>query len=85
MKSTGIKKKSRGAGMISVLKRAVDSKEKVQIMYMNSNDKLTQRYVTVVNINQAHAICYCHYRKQRRMFRLENILAASPLDRGKMG
>lgn len=69
--------------MISVLQRVAESKEKVQIMYMDKNGKLSQRIVTIINLNDTHAICYCHYKKQRRMFRLENILAASHVYRRK--
>ncbi len=65
--------------MIGVLKRAMESKKKVQIMYLDRKGKLSQRYVTVVSINQTHVICYCHLRNKRRMFNLENILVASPM------
>lgn len=64
--------------MTGLLKRSLENKEKIQIMYLDRKGELTQRYVTVVKINQTHVVCYCHYKKQRRMFRLKNILAASP-------
>ncbi|NEU29922.1 WYL domain-containing protein [bacterium LRH843] len=72
-------KKKVGAVMIGVLRRAAESKEKIQIMYMAGDGGISQRYVTVININDTHVICYCHFRKQRRMFKLDNILAASPI------
>ncbi len=63
--------------MIAPLRRALESKEKIQIVYLDKNGKYTQRYVTVLALNDRHAICYCHYRKQYRMFKLDNILAVA--------
>ncbi len=64
--------------MIGVFKRALESKETIQIMYMDAKEEVSHRYVRMIALNDTHAICYCHYKKQRRIFRLDNILAASP-------
>ncbi|GAE32464.1 WYL domain-containing protein [Halalkalibacter hemicellulosilyticus] len=62
--------------MKGLLQRAAQSKEKVQIVYLTDEGKMSQRYVSVIKVNETHLVCYCHYKKQRRMFKLENILAA---------
>lgn len=65
--------------MIGILKRAVENEEKIQIIYQSKNGELSQRFVTVQEVNDTHAICFCHYKRQRRMFRLENILSATTI------
>lgn len=69
--------------MIGVLKRALERRETIQIMYLDRKGNLSHRYVTVHALNDKYAICYCHYKKERRMFKLENILSALPLYRKK--
>ena len=61
------------------LERALERKEIIQIIYQAKNGEFSQRYVTVRSVNDTHAICYCHSKKQRRMFKLENILSAAPI------
>ncbi len=37
---------------------------------------MSQRFVRVITVNETHLVCYCYHKKQRRIFKLENILAA---------
>lgn len=61
-----------------ILQRAIDSKEVIQIIYMSDKGEISQRYITVVSINPTHMNCYCHYRKQKRVLKISNILSAFP-------
>lgn len=69
--------------MIGILKRAAETKQKVQIIYMDRNQKLTQRIVTIRSIDEFNIDCFCHLKKQRRIFKLANILSASAIIRKK--
>ncbi|WP_100372185.1 WYL domain-containing protein [Bacillus sp. FJAT-45037] len=62
--------------MKGLLQRAIENKENVQIIYLSEKGELTQRIITVINVNDRHVTCYCHTRGQRRMFKLVNILSA---------
>lgn len=59
-----------------ILQKAIDDKRPIQIIYTDAEQKITQRFVTVYSFNENHLIGYCHFKKQRRIFKIENILSA---------
>ncbi|MDV2683017.1 WYL domain-containing protein [Alkalihalophilus lindianensis] len=63
--------------MQGLLMRAMERKEKVEMIYLSANGELTQRVIDVVNLNDQHVIAYCYTRKERRLFKLDNILSLS--------
>ncbi len=64
--------------MNGMLMRSFENNEKIEIIYLAANGALSQREITVRRMNETHAICYCHHRRQCRMFKLGNILSAYP-------
>ena len=62
--------------MEGVLMRAAETEQKIQIIYMDKNQKITQRFVTIRSMDEFNIDCYCHLKKQRRIFKRENILSA---------
>ncbi|TSB47110.1 hypothetical protein FN960_08840 [Alkalicoccobacillus porphyridii] len=67
--------------MDGILKRAAETKQKIQIIYMDRNQRITQRFVTIRSMDDINIDCYCHLKKQRRIFKKENILSASDIIR----
>ncbi|KGA95960.1 hypothetical protein AJ85_07940 [Alkalihalobacillus alcalophilus ATCC 27647 = CGMCC 1.3604] len=62
--------------MQRMFRRAINESLLVSIIYINQNQQFSQRTIAVHKMNDTHLIGYCFYRKQKRMFRLNNILAA---------
>lgn len=61
--------------MEHVLRESLEKGIPVTIIYM-SGDRITERTVSVRGIRDGLVRAYCHMRKEPRVFRLENILAA---------
>lgn len=59
--------------------RSIENSEKIIMFYIDCNNKVTQRFVRVLKMNDTHILAYCFYRKQIRTFKLENILSAGPI------
>ena len=68
--------------MRSLFIRASESKEKIVIFYMDANNKITQRFVKVIKLNDDYMLAYCYYRKKLRTFKIEHILSAGPVRKG---
>ncbi|API92730.1 MULTISPECIES: hypothetical protein [unclassified Virgibacillus] len=62
--------------MLGLFKRSIESKQKIIIFYIDSDNKLTERYIRVIEIKENSILAYCFYRKQVRTFNIENILSA---------
>lgn len=67
--------------MKGLLTRSVESKEKIVIFYIDSRDQVTQRYIRVLQVNDGLTLAYCYYRKEVRVFKLDNILSAGPIQK----
>lgn len=60
-----------------VLKHALSEHKIISIIYMNRSDnKLSQRNIKVLKIQDDEIEAYCYLRHQVRRFKKENILAA---------
>ncbi|WP_121614815.1 hypothetical protein [Virgibacillus halodenitrificans] len=66
--------------MNGLLSRSVSTKQKLIIFYIDSNNKVTERYVRVLQVHDDHILAYCYYRKKVRTFKLDNILSAGPVN-----
>lgn len=64
--------------MKGLFKRSIENKEKIIIFYIDSNGKVTQRYVRVLKMYDSHILVYCYYRKKVRTLKLDNILSCGP-------
>lgn len=58
--------------------RSIEHKEKIVIVYMDSNNKMTQRYIRVLKVDESKITAYCYYRKRIRTFKMDNILSCGP-------
>ncbi|SDX63280.1 hypothetical protein [Salimicrobium album] len=61
--------------MNGVLERALTDKQKLEMVCMDNNGRMTQRIVRIVAVHE-EKICYWH--KQVRLFKRENILSTYP-------
>ncbi|WP_100406282.1 hypothetical protein [Bacillus solitudinis] len=67
--------------MKGLFNRSLNSREAIQMIYLAADGTISQRSVTVLTFNEVHIICYCHNRKQRRTFKIENILSVFPINK----
>lgn len=49
----------------------------VEIIYLGSDNKVTQRLIDVHSVNDGIVKAYCHERRAPRVFKTANILAVS--------
>lgn len=68
--------------MKGLFQRSIENKEKIIIFYIDSNGKVTQRYVRVLKMYDSHILVYCYYRKKVRTLKLDNILSCGPVRKG---
>jgi predicted DNA-binding transcriptional regulator YafY len=61
--------------MLGLFKRSIESKQKIIIFYIDSENKITERYIRVLQINEKSILAYCYYRRKVRTFNMENILS----------
>ncbi len=65
-----------GLSMNGLLSRSISTKQKLIIFYIDSNNKVTERSIRVLQVHDDHILAYCYYRKKVRTFKLDNILSA---------
>lgn len=61
--------------MKKLLVKSLLSKQPVQMIYMDSQDRCTQRIIYVKELDDKQVRAFCTLRGQLRTFRLENILS----------
>ena len=64
--------------MNGVLKRALQTGDTVQLIYLDGRGKMTQRTVIPREIKNGRLLAYCFLRRERRSFIISNILSAYP-------
>ncbi|WP_051302780.1 WYL domain-containing protein [Salibacterium aidingense] len=62
--------------MDGILKRAAENRDPVQVIYESRDGTLSQRTVTVHQMNERNVLVWCHYKQGIRTLRLENLLSA---------
>ncbi len=67
--------------MRNYLMKSMRYREYVDIMYMAANGKVTKRRIQVLQVNGELFRAYCHLRKAKRTFRVDNVLALVPMTR----
>lgn len=65
--------------MKTLLTRSFEESFSVEIIYQGKNNQFTKRTILVKAINDTYIKAYCHSRRQVRIFRIEMILAVSPV------
>ncbi|WP_440894987.1 hypothetical protein ACS127_10460 [Amphibacillus sp. Q70] len=65
--------------MIGFLTNSMEDKGKIMIYYIDSKEKVSQRVVRIVSMDNKKVLAYCYYRRQVRSFKLENILSCGNL------
>jgi Predicted transcriptional regulator len=58
-----------------ILRGSLEQGSIVTIIYTKEN-QITKRNIQVLELTDSYVKAFCHLRKQRRVFKLENILAA---------
>lgn len=51
----------------------------VELIYLAKNGNITQRKISVLHVSGTTVTAYCHLRKTKRTFLLENILSFVPI------
>lgn len=64
--------------MFGILKNALENRTPVEMIYMSGKGDITQRIISVYDVNEKHIKAFCHTKKQIRIFKIENILSVMP-------
>ncbi|PKR79176.1 hypothetical protein CEY16_05360 [Halalkalibacillus sediminis] len=64
--------------MDSIFERALENKQKINLIYVDQDGQLSQRFIRVVRVDQNSILAYCFYKKAVRSFKKENVLSALP-------
>ncbi|GIN70932.1 hypothetical protein J14TS2_14070 [Bacillus sp. J14TS2] len=70
--------------MINFLKRACDDKTPIQIIYIDQDNKISQRTIKVLAISQTIIKAYCYTKRQFRTFKISNILSVGSVKQGRV-
>lgn len=65
--------------MENTIRRHMENGEPLEVIYMDGQNKITQRKITVFRCEGQYVTVYCHTRKKKRIFRLDHILSAQPV------
>ncbi|MBU5213581.1 hypothetical protein [Heyndrickxia oleronia] len=71
--------------MNGLLLRAVETHEKLEMIYLSNKGEITQRVIRVEKVGDQSFRAYCYTRKQVRTFKLSNILSIAPLKMHRRG
>ncbi len=61
--------------MKGLLLRSLEEHMPIEMIYISSNNQITQRKIVVTEINPSTIRAYCYLRRQTRLFKLDNILS----------
>ncbi|WP_458296337.1 WYL domain-containing protein [Thermaerobacillus caldiproteolyticus] len=61
--------------MRGLLLNALVSQEPLEIIYLSDRGQLSQRTIVLESVDDTHIKAFCQLRKQRRIFKLSNILS----------
>lgn len=65
--------------MRKTLDRAVRYGETLDMMYLAKDGSITKRRVSVLQVGESSFRAYCHLRKSKRTFAIDNVLALVPV------
>ncbi|MGV3467281.1 MAG: hypothetical protein ACO1OT_18565 [Heyndrickxia sp.] len=61
--------------MKSILLKALESGEKLEMIYISNNNKITQRTIKVLSVGFDSFSAFCFLRNKHRTFLMNNILS----------
>ncbi|WP_025783288.1 transcriptional regulator [Sporosarcina sp. D27] len=61
------------------LEKAVNYGESLDMMYLAKDGSITKRRINVLQLGDKSFRAYCHLRKSKRTFAIDNVLALVPL------
>lgn len=64
--------------MKGLLLRSLEEHMLLEMIYMSTNNQISQRRILVTDMNDSTIRAYCYLRKQTRLFKIENILSIMP-------
>ncbi|EHL78562.1 hypothetical protein HMPREF1015_01512 [Bacillus smithii 7_3_47FAA] len=70
--------------MKGLLKRALESGEIFEMIYLSNKNEISQRKIKVVDISSNTFRAYCFTRRQPRIFKISNVLSIGLVRRRKM-
>lgn len=65
--------------MRKTLERAVRYGETIDMMYLAKDGSITKRRINVLQVGDKSFRAYCHLRKSKRTFAIDNVLALAPV------
>ncbi|MHC8516965.1 transcriptional regulator [Sporosarcina sp. ITBMC105] len=65
--------------MRKTLEKSVRFGELLDMMYMAKDGSVSKRRVKVLQVGEASFRAYCHLRKSKRTFKIDNVLALVPI------
>lgn len=65
--------------MRKTLEKAVSYGETLDMMYLAKDGSITKRRISVLQMGDKSFRAYCHLRKSKRTFVIENVLALVPV------
>lgn len=71
--------------MKGLLLNAVESGEKLEMIYQSKKGEITQRVIKVEKVGEDYFRAYCFTRNQVRTFSISNILSIGPLRKYRRG
>jgi len=64
--------------MRSILLRALESGEKLEMIYIAKNNEMTHRTIKVLSVGFDSFTAFCYLRNKQRTFLMKNILSVGP-------
>ena len=65
--------------MLIILVKSVSRGELLDMMYMSRDGKVSKRRIKVIQVGESSFRAYCHLRKSKRTFIIDNVLALVPV------
>lgn len=65
--------------MRTKLLKSMDYNEKLDMMYIDQNRVVSKRKIIVLQVGDVSFRAYCHLRKSKRTFKIDNVLALVPV------
>jgi predicted DNA-binding transcriptional regulator YafY len=66
-----------------LLLNALENQQPLEIIYLSDRGQLSQRIIVLESVEDTRIKAFCTLRKQRRIFKLSNILSARLANRRK--
>ncbi|MBS4198630.1 hypothetical protein KHA93_03070 [Bacillus sp. FJAT-49732] len=64
--------------MKGIINRANGTDQRLELIYMNNDNQISQRIIKVLAVTDQSIKAYCYTKQQFRTFKLENILSVAP-------